>query len=108
MQFIYMNDEKTDMFGMEHHQDGKTLEIPTDTPIRAVALRRSNIWCKGLKFFDEQENMLVEHTWMENGDMGQWTDPYKIPEGQRIVGFKAYKHSGCAIAIGFVLGTAPP
>ena len=73
MQFIYENDEESKMFGIEHHPDGKVLEMPTETPIRAVQLRRSHYWCKGLKFLDGEGNTIVDHTWMGQGDYGSWT-----------------------------------
>ena len=75
MQFIYENDEKTKMFGHDQHQDGKVLDVPIDTRIGAVSIRHTHHWCKGLKFFDDEGNEIVEHTWMGHGDMGHWSEP---------------------------------
>lgn len=95
------------MHGIDHHAVGKRFEMTTDTPIRGVSLRHSHVWCKGLKFLDENDNLIFDHTWMAQGDMGDWGPVMKIPEGQRIIGFRAYEEHNCALRIGFILGTSP-
>ena len=110
MQFIYgqgTESEKSPMHGIDSHPEGKLLEIPQGVSIRGVQLRHSGPWCKGLKFLDGNDNVIVDHTWMGQGDMGKWGPIRRIPEGQSIIGFSAFKHTNCALAFGLILGASP-
>ena len=97
MQFIYgqgTEGEKSPMYGIDSHPVGQLLEIPKGASIRGVQLRHSGgngPWCKGMKFLDGQDKVIVDHTWMGQGDMGAWGPIKRIPAGQSIIGFRASK-----------------
>ena len=65
-----------------------TLDIDKDKEIRYVSMElRGGLMYTGITFYDDNQAIISTFTWSDN-ELRRKTPAYKIPEGQRIIGFK--------------------
>ena len=87
----------------------KTIELDPEIRVGSVQVKSdgNGHWIKGLRFSDEQGKAIAEKGFNVTHHVGSWSDVQKIPEGQRIIGFKAgnNREHGC-VFIRFILGNS--
>ena len=87
----------------------KTLSIDPEIRVASMQVKSdgNGHWIKGFKFSDEDDKPIAEKGFNVTHHVGSWSDMKRIPDGQRIIGFKAGNNREHAcVFLRFILGNS--
>ena len=86
----------------------RKIDIDITKTIQYVSMRVYSVGFQGIRFLDQEGDLITEEIWGDPRLGGEWTVANEIPEGQKIIGLKALassKDNGFIYDFHFVTGS---
>ena len=73
-------------FGTEEETEEVVLHIDPSRDIKGISVKQWKDNLSGIRMVDDKGEYIVDYTWQEHFETGEWSDMQTIPAGQSIIG----------------------